>query len=143
MQGSSIREPNAIVESFVQTCRKYLSRTRQVQNGSLGPRTIEMTITYKEGVTYGREVVETLVWLSQPAYYTPTRLVVVYKTPTPDVKTNRESAPEGVASLEDLFLKDMLRENGVGDEAGTRCGILLRPLEEEAFEKHVRELEWY
>lgn len=108
----------------------------------MGPQSIEMTMTYKEGVDYDRQIMRILTSLLQPNFSTPTRLVVIYKTPMPQtIKT--DPLLEGFKNLVDLFERYIPRENGVGDEDGTREGVLLRPLEAEAFEKHIRELECY
>lgn len=113
-----------------------------MQNGtenSRGVRAIEMTITHENDVVYGREVFETMMWLGELKHYSPTRLVVIYKSPLPRTQFGDTQITDS-NYLEDMLLKEVPRELGNSDQAR---GIFVRPLEEKAFNKHVEGLEFY
>jgi hypothetical protein len=135
--GGSIRRENRVVKSFVQMCTRYLSQTRQTQNGSRGTRTIEMTITHNKDIVYGSEVAFTAVWLQEILYYAPTRLVVVYQSPLPMSELYAIPTDPGMA---ERTLRSVPMEPEGSDQVS---GVFVRPLEEAAFQKHVDGLEWY
>lgn len=85
--GGISRDGTQAVKTFLRTCALSLSRTRPTQNETRnafqGVRAIEMTITHMNEVVYDREVLETMMWLHELKYYSPTRLVVIYKSPLP------------------------------------------------------------
>jgi hypothetical protein len=81
--GGDSRFRHMAVKTFVHTCGLALSHTRRIPGAV---RAIEMTITHKTGVAYGKEVIETMMWLRMITYLSPTRLVVVYKSPLPGIK---------------------------------------------------------
>jgi hypothetical protein len=47
------------------------------------------------------------------------------------------------SDFEELLLRDIPREAGIGDQASSELGVCVRPLKEVAFEKHVEGLEFY
>lgn len=137
-------EPKA-VKKFLQGCRFYLSQTRQTQNGRQGVQTIEMTINHKSGITYGREVIQTMTWVGQVKDYqdSPTQLVVIYKSPLPRFWQRGNTQIEEPDDLEESFLQEIPREPEQGDQTSPQHGVFVRPLKEEAFEKHLEVLELY
>jgi hypothetical protein len=141
--GGISRCGNRVVRNFLQICALYLSQTRRTQSGLRGVRAIEMTITHQSEIVYGREVLETMLWLGQLKYYGPTRLVVIYKSPLPRTQMLGSTEIRDSRDIEELLLQDIPREPGIGDQASSERGVFVRPLEEEAFEKHVEGLESY
>jgi hypothetical protein len=119
-------------------CTRYLSQTRQTQNGSRATRTIEMTITHNKDIEYGSEVAFTALWLQEILYYAPVRLVVVYQSPFPMSKLYTVPTDPGLA--ERMLLQGVPREL---EGSNQTSGVFVRPLEEQAFQKHVEGLEWY
>jgi hypothetical protein len=97
-----------------------------------------MTITHKNDVTYGKEVRETMRLIGSFRYYwhRPARLVIVYKSPLPMIQT-RGNSP---SAIEASLLQNVPIEPGMSHR-GT--GIFVRPLKEDAFEKHPEALEIY
>lgn len=102
-----------------------------------------MTITHQSEIVYGREVLETILWLREIKYYGPTRLVVIYKSPLPRTQMLGNTEIRDSRDLEEWLLQDIPREPGIGDQTSLERGVFVRPLEEEAFEKHVEGLESY
>ncbi len=137
------RYGNETVRDFVSTCTSYLSQTRRTQNGVEGVPSIEMTITHKSGIAYGREAVETMMWLGVLKRSVPARLVVICKSPFPEIQKLRNGELIDLKILEGLSLQDFPKETGDSDQAALKRGVFVRPLEEEAFEKHVEGLEFY
>lgn len=138
--GISKRE-NRAVRDFLQTCTLHLSQTRRIQNGMQGIRAIEMTITHDGDVAYGREVIETIMWLLQLRYCDPTRLIVVYKSPLPRIQMLGNTQTRESNDLEELLLANIPRESENSNRASSESGVFVRPLQEEAFVKHVAGLE--
>ena len=89
--GGISRSENGAVRTFLRTCAFSLSRTRPTQNGiqnsSRGVQAMEMTINHKSEVVYDREVLESMMWLCELKYYTPTRLVVVQVSASKNTET--------------------------------------------------------
>ena len=159
------RRENRAVRSFLQTCALALSRTRQTQdetrngtqdetrndtqdgtlnrtqNGSRGIRTIEITITHKSEIVYGRELMDTMIWLSALDYYSPNRLVFIYKSPLPKISTLPTTQMIDSNVFEEQLLQNIPREPGNIDQ--TSPGVFVRPLREEAYRTHVAGLEFY
>lgn len=102
-----------------------------------------MTITHKSEIVYGREVLETMLWLRELKYYGPTRLVVIYKSPLPRTQMLGNTQIRDSSDLEELLLQEIPREPENGVQANSERGVFVRPLEEEAFKKHVEGLESY
>jgi hypothetical protein len=140
--GIGRRENNA-VRNFLQMCALYLSRTRRTQNGLRGVQTIEMTITHQREIVYGMEVLDTILWLQELKYDSPTRLVVIYKSPLPRTQLLGNTEIRDWGDFEELLLRMIPREPGIGDQVNSERGVFVRPLEEEAFGKHVEGLESY
>jgi hypothetical protein len=136
---SSIWE-NRVVKDFLQICALSLSRTRRTQNGV---QAIEMTITHKSEIVYGMDVMQTMLWLHELEYDSPTRLVVIYKSPLPRIQVPGDTQTRDSSYIEEVLLQEIPREPGIGEQASSDRGTFVRPLEEEAFEKHVEGLEWY
>jgi hypothetical protein len=128
--------------TFVQTCRYALSQTRRRPDSTYGPQTIEMTINHKTGIAYGREIVEVAVLIGdlRETCYCPTRLVVVYKSPLPEIRFEGQTETSSGKNMEELLLQLIPRELSLRYMA---TGMLVRPLEEEAFEKHLEGLKIY
>ncbi|KAJ4982684.1 hypothetical protein SVAN01_11830 [Stagonosporopsis vannaccii] len=144
--GGISRDKNKAVRTFLRLCTRSLSRTRPVQTGSQrnsgqDVQAIEMTINYTSGIVYEQEVLETILWLGQLKYYTPTRLVVIYKSPLPNTRVTGEKQARDSNDLEDLLLQQVRRE--VSNQDSSHRGVFVRPLNEEAFEIHVKGLEEY
>jgi hypothetical protein len=135
------------VRNFLQTCVLSLSRTRRTQNRSQnGARSIptievtviEVTVIHTARAVYGREVLDVLTLLYDITYYSPTRLVVMYKSPLPTIRIFSRSGDRlmmDMSEYEDDHLQSFQKEPVTSDRAST--GIFMKPLEEEAFEKHV------
>ncbi|KAF2130132.1 hypothetical protein P153DRAFT_339703 [Dothidotthia symphoricarpi CBS 119687] len=134
---------NKAVRNFLRICALNLSQTRRTQNGSQDVRAIEMTITHKSEVVYGREVLETILWLCQLKYSFPTRLVVIYKSPFPRYRVFGDTEIRDSPEFEDLLMDRIPSESENGDQANSGSGVFVRPLEEEVFNKHVENLESY
>jgi hypothetical protein len=124
------------VKGFVQMCTHYLSQTRRRRNGSPGVFAIEMTITHKHEIVYSMEVFETMISLCDFKFYAPTRLVVIYKSPLPRMQVGSTPVRDS-NDIEELLLRDVPREPEGGDQPNLERGIFVRPLNDEAFEKHV------
>ena len=139
------RGENEAVRTFLRTCALSLSRTRPTQNGTQkyfrGVRAIEMTMPHKSGIVYGREVMETLMLPSELKYYSQTRLVVIYKSPFPLLLGKTRATDP--SDLEELLLEEVPREPEPSNQASSYRGVFVRPLEEAAFERHVKGLESY
>jgi hypothetical protein len=136
------------VRAFLDTCALSFSRTRRTQeensNGRRYVRTIEVTITHKTGAVYGKEVLDVLTVLSDLIYYSPTRLVVIYKSPLPRIRLCSRASGSVMLDMseqEKFFLQFFQKEPEKSDRIS--MGVFARPLEEEAFEKHVEGLEYY
>lgn len=101
---------NHDLRSFIGLCALSLSAVRHTQNaidgrtGSFrrGKRAIELTITHKNGVVYGREVMDTIYMLSAFTYMGHARCVIIYKSPLPaiDAETMRRTPFSDAAGLE-------------------------------------------
>jgi hypothetical protein len=102
-----------------------------------------MTITHNNEVAYGSEVLKTMMWLRGLKFVSPTRLVIIYKSPLPRIQMFSDVEIRDSSDLEKMLLQEFLREIGIGNQASSEGGVFVRPLEEEAFEKHVQGLEWY
>jgi hypothetical protein len=121
-------------KTFVRTCCDALYQTRQRPDGML-------TINYATDVVYGRETLMAMALISdlEHLYYLPTRLVVVYKSPLPELQFDGD-IEKTENNIEETFLQDVPRELGKSHMA---TGVFVRPLKEEAFEKHLEGLEIY
>lgn len=159
------RRENRAVRSFLQTCALARSRTRQTpdgtqngtqdefrngtqdgtlngtQNGFRRIRTIEITITHKSEIVYGRELMDTMTWLCALKYYSPHRLVFIYKSPLPKISTLPTTQMIDSNVFEEQFLRTIPREPDNIDQAGP--GVFVRPLREEAYGTHVAGLGFY
>ncbi|ORY18249.1 hypothetical protein BCR34DRAFT_473657 [Clohesyomyces aquaticus] len=134
---------NRAVGDFVQMCGSFLSQTRWTQNGVRGPRVIEMTITRKSETAYGIEFLQTMAWLGMFKYYGPTKLVFIYKSPLPSTQLVANGDIKDSKDLEKHMLQTLPREWEIGNETSSERGVFMRPLEGEAFEKHVEGLASY
>jgi hypothetical protein len=76
---ASTRYANEPIGAFVNLCRQAVSDTRWTN----ATRRIEMSITYSNTAVYGREVLETMIWLAVRTYLAPMGLLVVCKAPLP------------------------------------------------------------
>jgi hypothetical protein len=151
------------VRNFLQTCVLSLTRTRRTQNGSQnGARSIptievtvievtvievtviEVTVIHTARAVYGKEVLDVLTLLHDITYYSPTRLVLIYKSPLPTIQIFSRSGDRLMMDMSEYeadLLQSFQKESVTSDRAST--GIFVKPLEEEAFEKHVEGLEYY
>jgi hypothetical protein len=124
--------------TFLHTCQLAISQTRRTMDRTRCPRTIEMTITQKNDVTYGKEVRETMRLIEHLRYYwhRPARLVIVYKSPLPTIQT-RGNSPSAIEAslLQCVPIESRMSHRGTG--------IFARPLNEDAFEKHLEGLDIY
>ncbi|KAH8728013.1 hypothetical protein GQ44DRAFT_757462 [Phaeosphaeriaceae sp. PMI808] len=102
-----------------------------------------MTITHKSEIIYGIDFLQTVMWLPMLKYYGPTRLVVIYKSPLPRTQMLGITQINDSSVYEELLLQQILREPENGDQANSKRGVFLRPLEEEAFKKHMEGLGSY
>lgn len=127
---------------FVQTCAQYLSQSRRAQDGSRGVQAIELTITHKSGIVYGGEVWQTIEWLQELRYYAPTRLVVIYKSPLPQTQLRKYLPIHDLSAWEIDSRSKFPGEPEIGEQARSERGIFVKPLEKDAFDKHVDGLEW-
>ena len=130
-----IRRENRAVRSFLQTC------ANGTQNGFQRIRTIEITITHKSEIVYGRELIDTMTWLCALKYYSPHRLVFIYKSPLPKISTLPTTQMIDSNVFEEQFLRTIPREPDNIDQSGP--GVFVRPLREEAYGTHVAGLEFY
>lgn len=137
--GINMRE-NEAVKAFLRTCKEAVSRTRRGKKDGGGVRAIEMTINHKSEVAYGYEVLRTALWLKQMRYFGPTRVVVVYQSPLPWTRLSEDDQARDSAPIEECTLKNIPREPGAGEQAGSSRGFFVRPLDVEAFTKHVEGL---
>jgi hypothetical protein len=110
-------------------------------------QTVEMTMTHKHEIVYGTEVLDVIFFLREIIillFHDPTRLVVIYMSPLPRLQLVRgdpkitESSEEGERLLD--FPREPVWADGNNDQME---GIFIRPLEEGAFERHVKGLEFY
>ncbi|XPS70700.1 hypothetical protein M3J09_002904 [Ascochyta lentis] len=131
------------VRNFLDTCALYLSQTSRTQSGLRGVPAIEMTITHKSEVVYNNEVMETMGWLMELKHYIQARLVVIYKTPLPKLQVHGFYQRGDSSDFEKFVLQEIPREPEIVDETSLKSGVFVRPLEEEAFEKHVEGLKFY
>lgn len=135
------------VRNFLRTCDASLSQTQPsrngTQNGAGGVQTLEMTITHKSNAVYGREVHKTVIRLNRLKFCAPSRLVVIYKTPLPRTKIRSGNKICDSSDIDELLLEDVPREPEISNQASPLQGVFVRPLTEEAFEKHVKGLEYY
>jgi hypothetical protein len=129
-----------VIRDFLHTCALSLSFMRRTQNRTRGIRIIEITITHKDVSVYGREVVETLLWLGELNYYVSTRLVVVFRSLLPRTHVRGNAMAVDKSGLGERLLQELPRERGVGKQA---AGVSARPLEKEDFERHLEGLETY
>lgn len=134
---------NTLVADFIQLCSHHLSQTRRPQtyDSPRSIRAIEMTITHKSQVAYGVEVLETIMSLVHIQYYGSARLVIIYKSPLPKLQILSEKEPHEPDHMEEDLLRIIPREPV--NQASSARGVFVRPLEEEAFDKHVEGLESY
>jgi hypothetical protein len=102
-----------------------------------------MTVTHNNEVVYGREILETMMWLHELKFDSPTRLVVIYKSPLPRTQMFSNAQIGDSSDLEKILLQEIPRDTGIGDQASLDGGVFVRPLKEEAFEKHVQGLELF
>jgi hypothetical protein len=105
---------------------------------------IEVTVIHTARAVYGKEVLDVLTLLHDITYYSPTRLVLIYKSPLPTIQIFSRSGDRlmmDMSEYEDDLLQSFQKESVTSDRAST--GIFVKPLEEEAFEKHVEGLEYY
>lgn len=106
------------------------------------------------------EVFETMMWLRRLKFHHPTRFVAIYKSPLTSVQLLNDSDSvrryvwvfemllsisqiRHSSDLEQRLLQDIPKETGFSGQACTERGVFVRPLEEEAFEKHGECSEWY
>ncbi|KAH4159243.1 hypothetical protein HBH43_189040 [Parastagonospora nodorum] len=140
------------LRSFIDLCAVSLSQVRHTQNAidgrtgyfSRGKRAIELTITHKDGVVYGAEVMETIYLLSAFTYIGPARCVIIYKSPLPeiDAETMSRTPFSDAAGLEAGMQRAIPRELD-GEQAKFAKGVFIRPLGEEDFQKHLDGLDLY
>jgi hypothetical protein len=95
-----------------------------------------MTITHQSVIACEMVVIRTLALLSEKKY-THSRLVVNYKSPLP-LGDDRHS-PE----KERILLEHVPREPEISNQASLHSGIFRRPLEEAAFERYLKGLEYH
>jgi hypothetical protein len=96
-----------------------------------------MTIIHQSVIACEMVVIRTLAWLSEKKKYTHTRLVVNYKSPLP--LGDDCHSPE----KERILLEHVPREPEISNQASLHSGIFRRPLEEAAFERHLKGLEYH
>lgn len=140
------RDKIKTVKTFLRTCARSLSRTRETQNGTRnsvrGVRVIEMTITHKSDVVYNREVLDTTMWLGELKFFVATRLVVIYQSPLPKVWIPGHTQTTDSSNLEEV-LQRVSRDPEISGQESSDRGVFVRPLDRQAFEKHVEGLESY
>ncbi|KAH7384307.1 hypothetical protein DE146DRAFT_622319 [Phaeosphaeria sp. MPI-PUGE-AT-0046c] len=138
-----------IGRSFVRLCRSCLVRTPMDQDDAPGPQVIEITISHKSGVVYGREVLDLMLWLGWLEDLAPTRLVIIYKTPLPKSQHNSRFSMQTTEAIVDSVLQNFPRDTEmhddteVDDPGNPKRGVFIRPLDEKAFEGHEKGLERY
>jgi hypothetical protein len=69
------------------------------------------------------------------------RLVVTYDSSLPRVRHNTYISNSKIAEAQ--LLQEVRRETEDTEQVSSQCGVFVRPLENEAFEKHVEALERY
>jgi hypothetical protein len=141
----SISWANKVITTFLDTCALSISRTRQTTNenpnGARCLLTIEVTITHQTGAVYGKEVLDILTVLSDLTHYSPTRLVVIYKSSLPKIQLFSrlgDTVMLDMSEQEEFYLQFFQKVLGTSDRTST--GVFARPLEEEAFGKHIEGL---
>ncbi len=92
---------------------------------------------------YNKEVAETMMWPSELQNYIRARFVVIYKSPLPRIQVPGTSEVRESSKLEELLLQLVPRESATSNRVGSYRGVFARPLTEQAFEKHVKGLEFY
>jgi hypothetical protein len=104
--GASQHE-NRKVKECLQFCTSYLSQTHQGQDSSQGMRTIKMTITHKDGVSCGMELVKFFVELYKLRCfcYAPTHPAVIYKYPLPLMPARAIPRAEASNGIETILLE--------------------------------------
>ena len=130
---------NKKVMDFFCLCTHHLSYTGHVtKDGTHRTPTIELTISHEEDIVYDIQLAHALYALPEIRYLEPHRLVIIYQSPLPRVEDPT------------LFDLDMLLEETkpldeipVEPKDPTASGVFMRPLNEEAFAKHVKGLEWH
>ncbi|KAH6616798.1 hypothetical protein C7974DRAFT_402460 [Boeremia exigua] len=140
-----VSEQNTAVQSFLDVCAFALSRTRPAPGRTPDAppvRTIEMTITHARGAVHGREVMESVLWLTQPTHYPPSRVVVVYQSPMPRITLHGDAQAADAEFLEQL-LQQVPREADADMQGSLSTGFYMRPLAEAEFERHVEGLDSY
>jgi len=141
------KRKNIAVRAFLQTCAVFLSRTRGTPNGTPNgvpaAVSIEMTINHSSGTVYGREVRDTMSWFGVLKYFTPARLVVIYKSPHPKIYVCGDTQVEDSSNLEKKLVQGISEGIEYHKHTGLDRRVFGRPLEDEAFKKHVEGLESY
>jgi len=136
-----------VVRDFVQNCASALSRTLRTKDGSRGVQAIEMTITYRDDIEYSDEALYAMAWLPVLHLYLrgPMRPTIIYKSPLSQLQLQNEDTEDLSDTEEDTrdSVGELPREVELGDQDGSERRVFVRPLEEEAFERHVEGLEWY
>lgn len=132
---------NKAVRDFVKLCTHHNSQMRRPQplDGPYGMRAIELTISHKTEVVYGLEVLEAIYSLIDINYSGPHRLVIIYKTPLPKAQIQGDAQTYDMSHIEAELRQRILTE----PVDSLEYGVFVRPLQEEAFEKHVESLERY
>jgi hypothetical protein len=88
------------------------------------------------------EVNNTMAWLAEMRDCTQIRLVVIYKSPLPAMQIYDDDQ-QTLRDIELILLRHVPREPGISNQASLHPGVFVRPLEEAAFERHLKALEYY
>lgn len=142
--GNFSRDETETVQHFLRTCALNLSRTCPIQGGtetgSECLRPIEVMMIHQSGVAYEPNVNIAIACLNQMGYCTRIRLVVIYKSPLPA----KQIYDEDQQKLRDIeLLVHVPREPEISNHVGLHPGVFVRPLEEAAFERHLKSLDYY
>lgn len=125
---------NKKARDFVRPCTHHLSHASQspTRDGSRGTPAVELTITHKSHVLYDIKLAEAVWALPEIRCFGPQRLVVLYQSPLPKVENQNKHTL-------DTCMHPIEAEPGDPSVSG----VFIRSLNEEAYAKHVKGLEWY
>ena len=144
--GNFSRDETETVQHFLRTCALNLSRTCPIQGGtetgSECLRPIEVMMIHQSGVAYEPNVNIAIACLNQMGYCTRIRLVVIYKSPLPAMQIYDEDQ-QTMRDIELLVLRHVPREPEISNHVSLHPGVFVRPLEEAAFERHLKGLDYY
>jgi hypothetical protein len=127
-------------KDFLQLCSPHVSHSPR-KDGSRDVRTIELTIAHKRDIEYCLEVYAVMSRVTQIKHCSRLRLVVTYNSSLPRVRHYTYTSDSKIAEAQ--LLEKVPREPEDTEQVSSQCGVFVRPLENEAFEKHVEALERY